>query len=309
MAFLVEESAEGQKGYDSLIISDPKHLSALSSELAQKILKVLSEKPGSAMDVARKLKEHEQKIYYHFRNLEKIKVIKVIKTEKRVGAIAKIYAITYPVVSFKLFEDVAATDKKTKVKELKFFHPFIENGKLNATIIVGSPDPHGKFGAQASDGYAAIDLALFLGHLTNDSAVPNYKLDTEIVNSDLKKNLILVGGPKANIIVEKFNKELPVYFDFHREWNIVSQLSKAVYNEDDVGMIAKIKNPFAKEKQILLISGKRFKGTRAATLAIFKYLREIEKGNKYDEKIIAKVVQLLIKTLTEKLMMLNFWNR
>ncbi len=291
MAFLVEETKEGQKGYDSLIISDSKHLSALSSELAQKILQVLSEKPGSAMDVSRKLKEHEQKIYYHFRNLEKIGIIKVVKTEKRVGAIAKIYAISFPVVSFKIFESASATDKKTKVKELKFFHPFVENGKFNATIIVGSPDPHGKFGAQASDGYAAIDLALFLGHLTNESAVPNYKLDTEIANSDLKKNLILVGGPKANIIVEKFNKELPVYFDFHREWNIVSQLSKIVYNEDDVGLIAKIKNPFAKDKQILLISGKRFKGTRAATLAIFKYLKEIEKGNKYDEKIIAKVVQ------------------
>lgn len=291
MAFLVEETEKGQKAYDSLVISDAKHLSALSSELAQKILKALSEKPASAMDVARKLKEHEQKIYYHFRNLEKAKVIKIVKTEQRVGAVAKIYAINYPVVSFKLYESQSMTDRKTKVKELKFFHPFIEDGKLNAIIIVGSPDPHGKFAAQASDGYAAIDLALFLGHLTNDSAVPNYKLDTEIVNSDLKKNLILVGGPKANIIVEKFNKDLPVYFDFHREWNVVSQLSKNVYNEDDVGLIAKIKNPFAKDKQILIISGKRFKGTRAATLAVFKYLHEIEKGNKYDPTVLAKVVQ------------------
>ena len=110
-------------------------------------------------------------------------------------------------------------------------------------------------------------------------------------DSDLKKNLILVGGPKANIIVEKFNKELPVYFDFHREWNIVSQLSKNVYNEDDIGLIAKIKNPFAKNKEILIISGKRFKGTKAATLAIFKYLKEIEKGNRYDPTVIVKVVQ------------------
>lgn len=291
MAFLVEETKEGQKAYDSLIISNPKQLSSLSSDLAQKILKVLSEKPSSAMDVARKLKEHEQKIYYHFRNLEKMNAIKVIKTERRVGALAKIYAINYPAVSFILHESASAIDRKTKIKELKFFHPFIENGKLNALLIVGSPDPHGKFAAQASDGYAAIDLALFLGHLTNDSPVPNYKLDTEIANSDLKKNLILVGGPKANIVVEKFNKDLPVYFDFHREWNIVSQLSKNVYNEDDIGLIAKIKNPLAKDKQILIISGKRFKGTRAATLAIFKYLSEVEKGNKHDPTILAKVVQ------------------
>jgi hypothetical protein len=291
MAFLVEDSKEGQKGYDSLVISNPRHLAALSSELAQKILKVLSENPSSAMDVARKLKEHEQKIYYHFRNLERINVIKVIKTEKVVGAFAKIYAISYPAVSVKLYEPQSTIDRKTKIRELKFFHPFIDKGKLNATIVVGSPDPHGKFAAQASDGYGAIDLALFLGSLTSESIVPNYKLDTEMEDADLKKNLILVGGPKANIIVEKFNKELPVYFDFHREWNIVSQLSKNVYNEDDVGLIAKIRNPFAKNKEILIISGKRFKGTKAAALAIFKYLKEIEKGNRYDPTVIARVVQ------------------
>jgi len=242
------------------------------------------------MDIARKLKEHEQKIYYHLRNLEKVGLISILKTEERVGAIAKIYSVNFPIVSFKLFDGKKVIDEKTKIKELKFFEPFVKNGKLDATIIIGSPDPHGKYASQSSDGCCAIDLALFLGSLVKNTPLPNYKLDTQIKENDLKNNLVLVGGPKANIIVEKVNKKLPIYFDFQREWNLVSPFSKHIYREDDVGMITKIKNPFNPKKEVLLLAGKRFKGTRAAILALVKYLKEIEKGNKFDSTKIAKIV-------------------
>ncbi|MDI6806323.1 MAG: helix-turn-helix domain-containing protein [Candidatus Aenigmarchaeota archaeon] len=291
MPFLVEEDDKKQKAYESLLISDPKLLSYLSSELALRVIKVLSKQPSCAMDVARKLKEHEQKIYYHLRNLERVGLVKLLKTEERVGAIAKIYAVNYPVVSFKLFDGKEIIDKKTKAKELKFLGPFIKDGKLDATIIIGSPDPHGKYGAQASDGCCAIDLALFLGSLVKESILPNYKLDTEIKEKDLKNNLILVGGPKTNIVVDKVNKRLPIYFDFYREWNIVSPFSKNVYTGDEIGVVEKIKNPFDQNKQVLVFAGKRFKGTRAAILSLVKNLGEIEKGNKFDSSIIAKVVQ------------------
>ncbi len=291
MAFLVEEKGKEQKAYESLLITNPKVFSFLSSELALKILRFLAKNPSCAMDIARKLKEHEQKIYYHLRNLEKVGLIKLVKTEERVGAIAKIYAANFPVVSFKLFEGKEIVNKKTRVRELKFFKNFIEDGKLNASIIVGSPDPHGKYAAQASDGCCAIDLALFLGSLIKHAPLPNYKLDTEVKGRDLKNNLILVGGPKANIIVEKVNKKLPIYFDFYREWNIVSPFSKKIYTEDNVGIIAKMKNPFNPKKEVLVLAGKRFDGTRSAILALIKYLKNIEKGNDFEPSKIAKVVQ------------------
>jgi len=292
MPFYVEEDSEEQKVYESLLVKNPKIFTILSTELAQKILDILSKTPSSAMDVARKLKQHEQKIYYHFRNLEKAGLIKLIKTEERVGALAKIYATQYPVVSFKLFDHKGISSIKTKANELKFFEPFIEDGKLNAIIVVGSPDPHGKFGAQASDGIAAIDIALFLGHLTNSSQLPNYKLDTEMKEEDYKNNnLILVGGPKSNIAVERINKSIPLYFDYHREWNIVSPFSKQVYVEDDIGILVKTKNPFNEEKHILIIAGKRFRGTRAGIIALLKKLNEVEKGNKFDSSVTANIVQ------------------
>jgi len=46
---------------------------------------------------------------------------------------------------------------------------------MNSIIVVSSPDPHGRFGAASSDGYAAIDLALFLGSFLKK---PRNKLQT-----------------------------------------------------------------------------------------------------------------------------------
>ena len=289
MSYLIEETEHGQKAFESFLI-EPKNLNVFNSELSLKILKELGKNPGCAMDIARNLKQHEQKIYYHMRRLEKAGIIKMIKREERVGAFAKIYSVVSPVIAVKLFDSIFTLDTKTRAKEIEFFTNFINNGKINFTIIVGSPDPHGKYGVQASDGIGAIDLALFLGSFVKNVS-PNYKLDTHVREIDLKNNLILIGGPKANIIVEKINKHLPIYFNTKDDWSIFSTLSKITYTDEDIGIITKIKNPFSKEKEIILLSGKRFKGTRAAILALMKKVSEVKKGNKYDSGEIAKVVR------------------
>jgi len=286
--YVVEEDEKEQKAYKTTLI-DLKNLGILKSELAIKILSELAKRPSCAMDIARKLKQHEQKIYYHLRKMEKAGIIKLLKTEERAGALAKIYSISSPFVSAKIYEDEGLKDVKTRVKEIEFLKPFVENGKFNALIVVGSPDPHGKYGAQASDGSAAIDLALFLGTFLNSSEM-NYKLDTQVREEDLKKNLILIGGPKANMLIEKINEKLPIYFDTKHEFNIISTISKTVYTEDDVGIIVKMKSPFAKDKEILVISGKRFKGTRAGIIGIVKYLKKIAEGNKFNG-CVARVVK------------------
>ncbi|MEK6909581.1 MAG: helix-turn-helix domain-containing protein, partial [Candidatus Aenigmatarchaeota archaeon] len=287
MSYVVEEHPEGQRIHRTLIMR-PKNFNALNSGLAVKVLDELGKKPQCAMDVARKLKEHEQKIYYHLRRLEKAGVIKLLRREERVGGLAKIYQVPHPYISVKLFDGEHLTDVKVKPKEIEFFKSFIKNGKFDGMIVVGSPDPHGKYSAQASDGSAAVDLALLLGSfLTHVS--PNYKLDTELREEDLKNNLIIVGGPKANILIDRMNTKLPIYFDTKNEFDIVSSFTKTVYSEDNVGVIVKMKNPFAKDKEILLLSGKRFKGTKAAILGLMKYLKKLEDGNKFEGGI-ARVV-------------------
>jgi len=288
--YFVEETKKGQKAYKALKLK-PKSFNVLNSSLAQKILNELAKKPSCAMDVARRLKEHEQKIYYHLRRLEGAGIITLARTEERVGATAKIYSVPHPYLAIKLFDGEHLTDVKTKAREIEFFRPFIKKGKINATIVVGSPDPHGKYGVQALDGTVGIDLALFLGTFLKNVR-PNYKLDTQVTEKDMRGNLILIGGPKANIVIDRFNKDLPIYFDTEHDFNIVSSFTKSVYSSDDIGIIIKMKNPLDKkgEKHLLVLSGIRFKGTRATIIALIRHMREVQQGNRFDDGV-ARVVR------------------
>ncbi|MEM5792758.1 MAG: helix-turn-helix domain-containing protein [Candidatus Aenigmatarchaeota archaeon] len=294
MEFLIEEDKGKQKAYPVLLAKDPKALSLLHNKLTQKILEELGKNPCCSMDLARKLKEHEQKIYYHIRNLEKMGLIKLEYTEERVGASAKIYSLVSPVVAYKIIDEGLVEDKKTRAAEIRFLKPFVENGNLNCMIVVGSPDPHGRYKSPASDGYCGIELSMFLGQFVNESKIPFYKLDTQVNSEDLKKNLIIIGGPKANIITDRINKKLPIYFDYSeefRDWNIVSTLTKTIYRDKFIGMISRIKSPFNEEKEIIVLAGKGFSGSRAAVLGFFKYPKEVLKGNSVNPSVIAKIVR------------------
>jgi len=274
MLWVVEETKKEQKIYPTLQLKK-SDLKFFKSDLTFKILRELAESESSPIEIARRLGEKEQKIYYHFRKLEKIGIIEVVRKEERVGTVAKIYRLKFPYISFKIFDGNFLKEKKIRVKELKALKPFIENGKLNSLIVIGSPDPHGKYLAQASDGSAAIDLALYLGSFLKETKLC-YKLDTQVKQNELKENLILIGGPKANMILERINEKLPIYFDVENDFNLVSTLSKKVYNQDEVGIIIKVKNPFNPNKKILVLSGKRFKGTRASIIGFIKYSKEFE---------------------------------
>ena len=99
---LVENLEDKQKIYKTLLL-EPKNLSVLGNGIPLKIIDALSKKPACAMDIARKLKIHEQKIYYHMRNLEKSGIIRMISTESRYGMTAKMYEVVSPVVATKLY--------------------------------------------------------------------------------------------------------------------------------------------------------------------------------------------------------------
>jgi len=294
MEFLIEQKEKSQKAHSTLLTNDPKVLSILSNDLTLKILKELGKQPCCTMDIARNLKQHEQKIYYHIRKLAELGLIKLDKIEQRVGGTAKIYSPISSTISFKLFDQKPIRDIKTRAREIDFLKPFIENGKLNSIMVIGSPDPHGTYKAPASDGYCAIDLGIFFGQYIGSSKLPYYKLDTQVRTNDLKNNIILIGGPKTNIISYRINKKLPIYFDYSKErldWEIVSSLSKSVYSDERIGIVEKIKSPFSEDKEILFFAGKGFRGSLAAVIAFIKYPEKIMDGNSNNKEIIAKVVK------------------
>jgi len=52
-----------------------------------------------------------------------------------------------------------------------------------------------------------------------------------------------------------------------------------------------MKNPLNNRKNMFLIAGKRYSGTKAAIIALLKHFNKIIKGNKYNRKINANVVE------------------
>ena len=103
-------------------------------------------------------------------------------------------------------------------------------------------------------------------------------------------NLILLGGPIVNKIAYRFNAKMPINFDY-RTKNIISKLSKKKYTVDETGFVAKFPNPYSKGNWILAIAGKRYSGTRAATVALIKNTSKVAQPNKYDKKVFAHVVE------------------
>ncbi|MBS3128128.1 S-layer protein [Candidatus Woesearchaeota archaeon] len=289
--FVVQEQKGELSSLPAKEIS-PLQAKALTSKLARSILQSLAEESSYPKAIARKLNMHEQKIYYHIRKLEKAKLIEVTKTIFIGGTQAQLYSLTQPAfvilfTDFKTTQKISSLDKTTKA----FFEPFIEEGQLKATLIVGSPDPHGPEKARSRDGYYGIDFALFLGTFLNYVPDLNVKLDTEVREEELTNNIILIGGPIVNTITGKINAKLSVYFDEQQNWSIHSEITKKTYHSDEAGIIVKTKNPFNQKKHCLVIAGKRHQGTRAVMIAFIKHFPEIIKGNKSNPKLIAKVVE------------------
>lgn len=266
----------------------PKAMKSLGSTLAQRIVRKLGEEEWYAKELARELGVHEQKVYYHIHRLEKVGIVRAARTETRQGAVAQYYALAEP--SFAVcFRDFQATQKIADYSnESEFLEPFIHDGELNALIVVGSPDPHGPEKARSRDGFYGMDLALFLGTFLTYIPGLNVRLDTEVRGEDLRKNLIILGGPIVNTVAGKINDKMPIRFT---EKSILSSVSHKEYFSDEIGIIVKADNPFDKTKKILFIAGKRYAGTRACMIAFLKHFKEVGSGNKFNPKVLAKVVE------------------
>ena len=289
--FVVEKRKDAMLSLPAAEIS-PEDAKSIGSELAVKIVKLLAEKEMYPIEIAKHLKVHEQKIYYHIRNLEKAGIIKVSKEEGRQGAVARYYTLDKPALIIK-FKELEPAQKIFQMKsDSDFLEPFVKDGRLDALIIVGSPDPHGPEKARSRDGYYGMDLALFLGTFLNYVPKLYVKLDTETREEELKNNnLIIIGGPVVNHITAAVNQKLPVRFEKDEHWAIKSTLSGTTYPTDESGLIAKAKSPYNPEKHVLVVAGKRHSGTRAAIVAFLKHFKEIRQGNVHNKKILAKVVE------------------
>ncbi|MCW1296681.1 MAG: ArsR family transcriptional regulator [Candidatus Parvarchaeota archaeon] len=282
-------SDEKNKTYakDILLFSDPEALKPILNPIRWKILKLLASKPMYPAEIAKILKMHEQKVYFHIKQLKNSGLISIERKEEKKGGIAKFYKVS----SYAFGLEIPGGEKKIpplsipriNEKLREFLSPFVKDSELNCKIVVGSPDPHGPFKASARDGHYGIYLGIFLGQICNLPKEFAIKLDVDIkAEKEEQNNLILIGGPGTNILTAEMNKYLPIKFDEQNYWKgIVSE--KSVYTAESCGVIARIRNPFNKENKILVLAGLRAIGTKACVLGITRFYKDVLKNYQNDE--------------------------
>ncbi|MDY6769860.1 MAG: helix-turn-helix domain-containing protein [Candidatus Nanohaloarchaea archaeon] len=281
MARLLKEQ-DGETYYKSVRLEEsPGALRGLLNETRWQILTLLAERPRYPAEVADELGMHEQKVYYHVRELEDAGMIRVVEREEKGGAVAKYYTVEDYAYALELpygderLADFSLAEEPEALRE--FLHPFIANGAVNADIVVGSPDPHGPHQVRARDAYLASDLSLFLGQY---GAFDRMRTREDVaVNSagDFSGNMVLVGGPLTNLVTDHVNAHLPVRFETEnfpfRE--LVSDATGETYDDDADGFIARAPNPDDPEHHVLVLAGVRMKGTRAAVMALTEHHDEV----------------------------------
>ncbi len=291
--YLIREK-ENQLVYDSaFIFHNPSAMRLIDHPIRINILETLAKKPMYPAELAKKLKLHEQKVYYHIKQLLNSGILELVEKKEIRGTVAKKYKpkeMNFVISLSQNWKDMDKLIHEEKDKELKeFLKPFIQNNKLNCNIVVGSPDPHGPQKARARDGHYAIDLALFLGHYSSIPKKFSVVLDVDIATKK-KNNLILVGGPITNLIVSKVNDMLPIKFSDKKPYGIISEKTRKQYTDESCGFIARIPNPYNPENKILVLAGIRYLGTKAAVLALTRHHKLITQRFS-DQKTFAVAVQ------------------
>lgn len=276
------------------VVSDPKVAQSILQPMRWRILSELSREEKCARDMANEFATSEQVVCYHLRELERLGLITLERTEKKRGAIAKYYKAEPKAIAVipnettlkgQVSSQASLTDSASKL-----LNPFISQGRFNGYIVLGSPDTHGIFRSRARCGDRATDLALFIGSLlplTRESVV---RLDTEISQHELSSNLITIGGPKVNTLTLSVNEALPITYELSGQSMMISRISGKTYAEEDEGAIQMIVNPNDQNSRVLVIAGNTYLGTRAAVLAFVKYTVDIAKGNSLNNNVIARVV-------------------
>lgn len=299
---LFYENGGAQKVKEIKIFDDPHTLKLILDRLSWKILFALYEREMYPLEIAKSLGVHEQKVYYHIRKLLKAGAITIARHEEKKGAVAKYYRATFAAFGIELPKGYKPLGRlhltKDHLEVQKFFKEFIlDEGSFDGKIVVGSPTPHGPFKTSARDGHYASHLTFFLGQFTkmpDDFAI---KLDVDVkAEKEEKNNLVLVGGPGTNLLTQEMNDYLPIKFSMRPSeqgflfGGLVSQKTSQVYTGDNVGIVAKIVNPWDKSKSVIVLAGNKAVGTKACVLAVTNFWEKTLKSYKGEETF-AKVIQ------------------
>jgi DNA-binding transcriptional ArsR family regulator len=257
---------------------------ALANPLRLAILKLLAQRPRYPAEVAKELGVGEQLVYYHIARMKKAGLIEEAGFERRRGAVAARYKLSA--------DGVAILFRKKASGSVTVLSPILDHllseGK-GLVIVLGSPEPHGPFRGRGRDHYLAARLAYAIGASYGSKVGLDVVLDTDPKLNLSSANLIVVGGPAANMVTARLNEKLPIRFDVERGFALVSRCSGKVYSDDNCGVIELVETP--EGSLALILAGVHLPGTKAAFTALFKLGEQLAEPNAYEGKFIAHVVE------------------
>jgi DNA-binding MarR family transcriptional regulator len=280
--WLVEETTQGTAGRVVQIVDRPERMGALASPLAWRILQELARAPDYPNALASRLKVHEQKVYYHVRRLQAAGFLEVVREEAKRGASARILSPTAE--AFAIVLKGRGTPMTSPMLPYagvvsRFLEEFSRDGRFEGSIVVGSPYTHGPFNTTSRDSPYAVELGFFLGRLFGPPKGPVVRLDTEVKATGVEKeDMILVGGPVANIIALDLNPHLKVNFDWRQVWRMESSRTKKAYTDEQVGLLAKVRSPWNGSRTVIALIGLHGVGTMAAILGLTRFADDVLDG-------------------------------
>jgi len=283
-AWLHREVRDRRVSQETLVLAEPERLAALAHPLAWRIVQELAKRPDYVSRLAKRLRVHEQTVYYHANRLRAAGVLKAATAERVRGSQPSLLVPTAEAFAIALPGKGAPAAPPPPPEELRrFFLDFSNDGVLDAWIVLGAPTPHGPFLTAARDGPYAVQLGLALGSFLSPRPGMQLLLDTDArASGRVRENLIVVGGPVANIVTQDLNPHLPVRFDWEQSWRLRSPGGTS-YSEEEIGLVAKIRNPADPGSWALVLAGVHTAGTVAAILAVTGHSRKVLAGYREGE--------------------------
>ncbi len=264
--------------------SDPSGFFPAASGLGHMILRLLAKGPNYPSMIARELKLYHQAVYYHMKKLEEAGLVRRASQKTVRGGKAQLYALAsdgYAVEFDVKGEKLALPPSFSRsVKLERFLREFItEEGQLDGWIVVGSPEAHGPNRTQGRDGHYAIQLGFALGQFVRLPRTFPVKLDVDLKAEKLQgSNLLVVGGPRTNVISAELNKYMPIRFSEESFFGAIIDASGRRYLSEFDSVITKIRNPWDSSKVCVVLAGLSGAATKAAVIGLTNMADQVLAG-------------------------------
>jgi DNA-binding transcriptional ArsR family regulator len=285
---LIDPQQRDGKAKRVLADTDPSDFFPAAAGLGHKILRLLAKGPNYPSSIARELKLYHQAVYYHMKRLEEAGLVERVSQRTVRGGKAQLYALAsdgYAVEFDVKGEEFGPPTTLSRSGRLgRFLKEFItSDGQLDGWIVVGSPEAHGPNRTQGRDGHYAIQLGFALGQFVALPRTFPVKLDVDLKTEKLQaSNLLVVGGPRTNVISAELNRHMPVHFSEEGFFGAIVDASGRKYLSEFDSVITKIRNPWDPSKVCVVAAGLSGAATKAAVIGLTNMAEQVLAG--YNEQ-------------------------